>query len=116
MEKPDSTLNGVRVMILAATLVTAVVHLFLGAKSPDILGILFILNGLGYLGLLGMFLVPIDFLKPYHEIVRWVLAGFAALTIVLWVILNGKPDGIGLITKLAEVLLIVGLVVDRGKR
>ncbi|HEX2997732.1 MAG TPA: hypothetical protein VHP14_23115, partial [Anaerolineales bacterium] len=55
------------------TLLTAFLHIAaaldkeLFAEGPDPL---FILNGLGYLGLLGAYFLPISFLQQKHELVR----------------------------------------------
>lgn len=116
MQKVMSLFPGWRIVILITALVTAVVHLSLVFITPGFLGVMFLLNCLGYLGLAGLFLLPLDFVRPYHEIVRWVLVGYAALTIILWVVINGHPDVGGVIAKLDEVLLIVALILERGQK
>jgi len=93
-----------QILIILLTVIAAVVHLFLS-------GIILKLNGLGYLGLLALFFVQFSFLPIKREWVRWALMGYAALTIVLY-ILNQIPSGgayvspLGIFTALVEVGLI----------
>jgi hypothetical protein len=80
---------------------------------------LFILNGLGYLGLLGAYFLPIKFFQDRHKLVWQVLFGYVILTIVAWVViwvgLNVIKDGVpffshdsiyGVPAKIAEVILL----------
>ena len=48
---------------------------------------LFTLNGLGYLGLLGAFYLPIPFFQQRHKLVWQVLFGYIILTIVAWLVI-----------------------------
>jgi len=115
--------------IIGVTLVTAVAHLaaafdkVLFPESPDPL---FILNGLGYLGLLGAYLLPIPFFQERHRLVRWVLIGFAIVTILAWVyiwvfqyvIVQGVPffsrdSWYGVPAKIAELILLALLWNDK---
>jgi hypothetical protein len=122
-------LNLVRYGIIVATLVTAVAHLLAAFDKilfPDHVDPLFLLNGLGYLGLLGAYVLPIPFFQQRHELVRKGLIAFAILTIAAWVfiwviqyvIINGTPffshDSIyGIPAKIAEVILILLLRADK---
>ena len=99
-------LDPLQVGIILLTLITAVIHLSLVFPS-----ILFILNGLGYLALLGALFLPIPQLTGYRALVRWALVGYAALTIVLW-ILMGSRIPIAYVAKVDEVILIVLLWLD----
>ncbi len=54
-------------------------ELFPGGPDP-----LFLLNGLGYLGLLGAYFLPIPLLQTRHKLVWRVLFGYVILTIVAW--------------------------------
>ena len=121
--------TGRQIGILLTTLLTAVLHvaagfdrvLFTSGPYP-----LFILNGIGYLGLLGAYFLPIPFLQQRHAWVRWVLFGYAVLTIVLWlyifvyqfVILGGTPffsrdSWYGIPAKISELILLYFLWADR---
>lgn len=77
--------------IIILVLATAVLH-FAAAfdrvlfpdGTPDPL---FTLNGLGYLGLLGAFYLPISFFQQRHKLVWQVLFGYIILTIVAWLVI-----------------------------
>lgn len=112
-------LSGKHYGILLAGLATAILHLMLfaklGFKDPVVL------NGIGYLGLLGAYFLPIDFFQQRHKLVWWVLVGYTVLTIVLWVILGdlkfvaGTSSAIGYYAKAAEVALLAFLWADKPK-
>jgi hypothetical protein len=99
--------------IILSCLATALLHLSL---LPDI-G--FTLNGLGYIGLLGAYFLPIPFFQQKHKLVWWGLVGYTILTIVLWVIMGNKQfvagttSAIGYYAKAAEVLLLAFLWSDK---
>jgi hypothetical protein len=91
-------------IIVGLTLVAAVVHLFLP-------GVLFLLNGLGYLGLLVLYFVKFYFLPLQRNWIRWALAGYAALTVTLYIIMQIQSGGefvspLGIVTTLVELALI----------
>ncbi len=89
--------------IIVLTLATAIIHLQLVFPS-----VLFILNGLGYLGLLGALYLPIPQLAGYRPLVRWALMGYTALTVVLWIIIGTESRIlIAYIDKAIEVVLII---------
>ena len=122
-------LTGKHYAIIVLTLITAVLHLAaafdkeLFPEGPDPL---FILNGLGYLGLMGAYFLPIAFFQQKHELVRRGYMLFAIVTIAAWifiwviqyVIIQGVPffshDSIyGVPAKISEVLLIWFLSQDK---
>jgi hypothetical protein len=110
-------------VIIALLLVTAFLHF--GAAfdirifpdhHPDVL---FTLNGLGYVGLLLVYFLPLGFLQQRHRLVWWTLFIYIIVTILAWVIiwvginvlLGGKPffdlDSLyGVPAKTAEVILL----------
>jgi hypothetical protein len=98
--------------IIGLALITAVIHLFLGIQYNDML---FLLNGIGYIGLVGMLYLPLAFLAGYRGYVRWALVGYAALTVILYFVMQDAPfaSAFGLFTKAVEVVLI-GLLVWTG--
>jgi hypothetical protein len=110
MTTTASSSPALRLGIIVLTVTTAAIHLYLGLSS----GLpLFVLNGLGYLTLLAALYGPIPRLLPYRNAVRWLLVGFAALTILLWlVITGGNSTTIGYVDKAVEVLLIILLVAE----
>ena len=117
--------------IVLLVLFTAVVHiaaaldreLFPPGHWPDPL---FILNGLGYLGLLAAYFLPIPFLQSMHKTIRWILIGYVAVTIVAWLVIwvgfNVIRDGVpffsrdslyGVPSKLTELVLLALLWNDK---
>lgn len=107
------SLSGKQIGIILAALATAILHIML---FPDIM---FTLNGLGYIGLLGAYLLPISFFQQRRDLVWWAFVGYTALTIVLWVVMGdknfvaGTSSAIGYYAKAAEIILIVLLWSDK---
>src|SRR5215211_6896267 len=132
--RPKETLmklTGKHYAIIVLTLLTAILHIAaaldkeLLSEGPDPL---FILNGLGYLGLLGAYFLPIPFFQKNHEWVRRGFILFAIVTIAAWifiwviqyVIINGTPffsrDSVyGVPSKISELLLIWLLSTDKQR-
>jgi hypothetical protein len=111
-------LTGIQYGIILGGLATAFLHLSLfPVLGPDPI----FLNGLGYLGLLGAYFLPIPFLQQRHKLVWWILVGYTLLTVVLWVVMGdmnfvpGTTSAIGYYAKAAEVILLVCLWLDRPK-
>ena len=79
---------------------------------PDIL---FTLNGLGYLGLLGAFIINPGFLAGQRRLLHYAFIAYTAITILAFLAmgdtgLGGKPfNPVGWVTKIDEVLLILAL-------
>lgn len=91
-------------VILELTLATALIHLSLG-------GTLFLLNGLGYLGLgaaYALVALPIPGLSRFGSLARIGLAGYAAVTIGAYLVM-GPYFTLGWVTKGIE-LAVIGLV------
>jgi membrane-bound ClpP family serine protease len=99
-----STDTALRAGIALLTLGTALIHLQLNFPDP-----VFILNGLGYLTLLAALYLPQ--LARYRNVVRWVLIGYAALTIFLWILIGARTP-VGYIDKAIEIALITLLLVE----
>jgi hypothetical protein len=95
-----------QVGVIVLTLFTAVVHMSL--NFPDMV---FILNGLGYLALLAALYLPLPQFAPYQHLVRWLLVGYAALTVSLWLAI-GLRTPLGYITTADEVVLILLLLLE----
>ena len=105
-------LTPTQIGIIILTLATAIIHLVpLGISFGNML---FILNGLGYLGLLGAIFLPLDFLDDYRGYARWALVVYTIITIVAYFVVN--PDALtsafGLVTKAIEVVLVILLYLD----
>jgi hypothetical protein len=108
---------GLGVGIFLLTLATAGIHLYLALTAIAYMGfnfgvILFILNGLGYLGLLAALQLPIPQLARFRSAARWALVTFAALTIVLFFVMAPEYTIIGYVDKVIEVALIALLLAD----
>ncbi len=86
---------------------------------PDGPDPLFTLNGLGYLGLLGAYFLPMGLFQRRHKAIWWILFGYICLTILAWlviwvgmnVIAGGAPffsrDSLyGVPAKITEVILL----------
>lgn len=125
-QRERSVFGPVQIGIIIATLITAFVHWFLVLsllrenRSP----VMFLLNGLGYIGLLAALFMPrriVDrFLPPqlaqiYRPLVRYALMGYALLTIILWAVIGPEISPIAIFTKLTEAVLIVLLWLDRRR-
>ena len=95
-------------VIVALTAATAYIHLGLG-------GVLFTLNGLGYVGLAGLIVIgaaaPFPMVERFSWFPRVALMGYTALTIAAYLII-GPWFSLGWIAKGIEVALIAALVVD----
>ena len=105
-----------KIGIILTNLATAFLHLsLLPSMGPDPIA----LNGLGYLGLLGAYFMPMPMLQQNHKLVWWGMFGYTALTIVLWVVLGdknfvaGTSSAVGYYAKAAEVLLMAFLWADK---
>lgn len=97
----ERTLGTLQWGIILLTIATAIIHFSL--LFPDVL---FILNGLGYLGLLAALYLPLAFLANYRSWARWALLGYTALTVILWVIMGARTP-LGYIDKAIEIVLII---------
>ncbi|WP_420643278.1 hypothetical protein [Candidatus Leptofilum sp.] len=104
MSKYLGSLSKADFAIIGFGLVTAVIHLLLARP-------LLILNGLGYIALLAMLFLPLPRLVPLRPVIRWGLIGYTAVTIVLYFVTHRgglwMEDGLGLMTKMVEIILIL---------
>ena len=112
------TLTGKHYGIILFGLATAFLHLSL---FPQMGFDPIVLNGLGYLALLGAYFLPIPFFQEKRNLVWWALLGYTVLTFVLWIILGdknfvpGTSSATGYYAKTAELFLIGFLLADRPK-
>lgn len=123
-------LTGKQIGIIVAVLITSALHFasaFDKVLFPDGPDPLFILNGLGYLGLLGAYFLPIPFFQQRHNLVRLALGAFAIVTIIAWLVIwvgfyvirDGVPffshDSIyGVPAKIDELILLALLWNDKS--
>jgi hypothetical protein len=94
--------------IVGLTLTAGYIHLGLG-------GFLFTMNGLGYVGLAGLFVIAATVSHPIVRAFSWaprvMLAGYAAMTISGYLVM-GPYFTLGWITKGIEVTLIALVAID----
>jgi hypothetical protein len=112
MNDTINRIGALQIVIIAATLATAFIHLGLAIFLPDPLFTpLFILNGIGYITLLIAYFLPR--MIGYRNLIRWLLIAFAGVTILAYLIANlGNYSAFGLVDKGIEVVLIVALYID----
>jgi hypothetical protein len=101
-----STLHAI---IIITALITALIHLvllsiFLGQVSP-----LFVLNGLGFLVLLGAWYFTPGFLSGQRTALHWAFILYTAVTIAAWVVIGDLNDPLGIVTKIDEFILVIAL-------
>ncbi len=117
------TRSMLRWVIAILTIITALVHLFLGISgianpqfSMGAMSYIFVLNGLGYLGLLAALLVRgFPFFSTQPALTHWLFILYTAVTFVLYFVFNGFSFGpAAIVAKLAELLLIVALFLHMG--
>jgi hypothetical protein len=101
-------------LIILFTLLTAGIHFSLNFAMKKV-DPLFTLNGLGYLVLLGTYILRPGNMFRYARWLRIIFIGFTILTVVLWIFLGKPYTAIGMIDKFIEILLIILLVFDRPK-
>ncbi len=109
MANKSMTLGAIQIGIILLAIATAVIHLTLSFPDP-----MFILNGLGYLGLTAALFLPLPFLAERRTLVRYGLMGFTLLTIILWVAI-GMRTPVGYIAKVIEIALLALLWLDRKR-
>ncbi len=109
-------LESLQIGVAGLTLITAVIHLFLGLGSPELMfKVLFTLNGLGYLALLAT-LYFLGSFASFRSQIRWAFLAFTTVTVILYFVFNGADafkSIFGLLDKTVEVVLIVLLWLDR---
>jgi len=108
-----------RYLIILLTLITAAIHAYFYFSEgqgfvfsgPFIIFTFFLLNAIGYLGLLGLLYLPLGLPDSLHRLVRPVLIAFTAITFLLYFIINLMPGGVwswplAPLAKLDEAILI----------
>jgi hypothetical protein len=122
MVKERAQLGILQYVIILLALVTALIHINLAFRFPDGPNIIFLLNGLGYVGLVALLYAPFSALDRYRPWIRWVLMGYTALTIVLWLLIgvgspftDTPPSPIAYIDKAVEVALLILLWFDQPR-
>ena len=91
------------IILLAAS--SGFIHLGLGLSGDFLL----LLNGLGYLGLIGGLILPIAMIISHKTKVYWLLLAYTAVTFIGYFALHplGAYSRMGLLTKAIELGLII---------
>lgn len=101
-----------KIGIAILTIATALIHFRLAFffPTPDPI---FLLNGIGYLGLLALLYLPLGGFVRFRPIIRLVFIAYTALTVILYFAMVGFGFNlIGYIDKAIEILLIVLLAAE----
>ena len=78
---------------------------------PVPLSVLFYLNFVGYITLVTALYLPL--LRRFQPVIRWVLIGYTAITILAWYLITGaQPNLLAYIDKPIEVTLIILLLIE----
>ena len=100
----------IRVAIVGLALATAVIHIYLAVPLTLVP---FYLNGLGYVALATALYLPR--LRSWRDQFRWLLIGYTALTILLWLLLGRPYTTIGYVDKAVELALVGLLLLERRR-
>ena len=98
-------IGALQVAIAVCILATAFLHLYAAIQPDEDFRWWFLLNGLGYLGLLTVFFLPR--FAPRHYGISFLLMGYAVFTIVFWFMLGSPDEMVGYITNGIELVLAV---------
>ena len=108
VQRPALLTAALKVAIVLLAVIAGAIHLSLG-------GMLFTLNALGYFGLAAAYLVAAVVSHPLVVRFSWLpriaLVGYAATSIVAWMVIGGFY-WLGYLTKGLELTLIVLVIVD----
>ena len=112
MTRKESRYHWLDVGIVLLGVAAALIHFYLSVLMGKV-DLLFTLNGLGYLGLLGLLYLPLPAARDHRQLVRFALIAYTLLTIILWVFLGKPYTSLGYFTKLIEAGLVALLFIKR---
>jgi len=112
MKRKENRANWLDVWILLLGVAAALIHFYLSVLMGKA-DLLFTLNGLGYLGLLGLLYLPLPIARDHRQLIRFALIAFTLLTIILWGFLGKPYTSLGYVTKLIEAGLVALLFIKR---
>jgi hypothetical protein len=98
--------NPIGYIVIFAALVTAAVHIMLAPQVMDfsqMMGVLFYLNGLGFLGGVLLYLT-----RYWRRELFLVAVGYAVITLVAFLVLQDSINQKAVISKTAEVVVATG--------
>jgi hypothetical protein len=102
--------SNLRTAILILGGITAVIHIAISFVFGSF-DLIFLLNGLGFIGLLWVILHPPEQLKGFKRFFEWTAIAYTLATIVLFFVFNAETGygALGLLTKVDEILLIIAI-------
>ena len=106
MSQQRAQLNSIAYGVILLAAITALIHLYLSLQFPNGPDFAFLLNGIGYLVLVGAIYAPIPLLARYRSLFCWLLIAYTALTIVLWFFF-GANVWYAYVDKAVEIALIL---------
>lgn len=101
-------------VIVTAAVATALIHIALYFQFPVLSSpeaIVFLLNGIGYLGLTALLFLPIPGVERFRTPLRWALILYTLVTIFGWVFVGARST-IAYIDKGIEIVLVIALWLD----
>lgn len=101
--------------IVGLGLATALIHLSLNLPPSVGPGLLFTVNGLGYLALVAAFALNPPVVRERSELLRYAFIAYALLTIVGWIVM-GERSALAYVDKALEIALLVALWRDGRSR
>ncbi len=115
MNDARPTLGPLAAGVILLTLVTVAIHFYLApiefGTGATLFGVLFVLNGLGYLTMLAVIYAPLGFLAPFRLAARVILIVIAAASIGAYFYV-GVFDTIGWVDKAVEAGLILLVLIE----
>lgn len=115
MNDARPTLGPLAAGVILLTLGAAAIHLYLApiefGTGATLFGVLFVLNGLGYLTMLAVIYAPLGFLAPFRLAARVILIVIAAASIGAYFYV-GVFDTIGWVDKAVEAGLILLVLIE----
>ena len=115
MNDARPTLGPLAAGVILLTLITAAIHFYLApiefGTGATLFGVLFVLNGLGYLTMLAVIYAPLGFLAPFRLAARVILIVIAAASIGAYFYV-GVFDTIGWVEKAVEAGLILLVLIE----
>ena len=115
MNDARPTLGPLAAGVILLTLITAAIHFYLApiefGTGATLFGVLFVLNGLGYLTMLAVIYAPLGFLAPFRLAARMILIVIAAASIGAYFYV-GVFDTIGWVDKAVEAGLILLVLIE----
>jgi len=112
--------RNLRIGITILAVIASLVHFYLAISGfitnrIDALTVLWLLNALGYLGLLTSYLGYVGFLKGEELILGWSLIAYAIVTMIAWWNIDDRSGALGWFTAVDETLLVVAVFLHMRK-